>query len=102
MKFILHLYIHGTGGRSDRAIANLTNLRQTFLPDNAIVEITDISQNPKAAVDANIIATPTLVKYAPLPPQRVIGDLSDTGRVLYGLGIPQGFRQTKPTGKDEE
>ncbi|MEM7032529.1 MAG: circadian clock KaiB family protein [Chloroflexota bacterium] len=87
MKFILHLYIHGTGGRSSRAIANFHALCQTHLPADTHYEVIDIASNPEAAIEARIIATPTLIKYAPLPPQRVIGDLSDMERVLYGLGI---------------
>jgi circadian clock protein KaiB len=51
--------------------------------------VIDIYQHPEQAMPEQIVVTPTLVKEFPLPLRRMIGDLSDTERVLTGLGIPQ-------------
>ncbi len=69
------------------ALANLKRLRAERLPQSCEVEIIDLSKHPALARTDDIVALPTLVRTAPLPPRRVLGDLSNTQRVLTGLGV---------------
>jgi circadian clock protein KaiB len=85
--FVLKLYVSGMTPRSRRAIANLQKLCGENLLDGYDLEIIDIYQQPGLAKGAQIVAVPTLVKTMPLPLRRVIGDLSDPGRILLVLGV---------------
>jgi circadian clock protein KaiB len=85
--FVLKLYVSGMTPRSRRAIANLQKLCEEHLFDSYDLEIIDIYQQPALAKGAQIVAVPTLVKTLPLPLRRVIGDLSDPGRILLVLGV---------------
>jgi circadian clock protein KaiB len=86
-KYVLRLYITGTTPRSLRAIANL-RLALAGQPSELFdLEVIDIYQHPELAAEHQIIAAPTLLKLAPEPVRRIIGDLSDNERVLRGLEI---------------
>ena len=85
--FALKLYVSGMTPRSRRAIDNLQKLCKEHLHDGYDLEIIDIYQQPGLAKDAQIVAAPTLVRTLPLPLRRVIGDLSDPGRILLVLGV---------------
>ena len=85
--FVLQLYVSGMTPRSRRAINNLQKLCDEHLPDRYDLQIIDIYQQPGLAKGAQIIAAPTLVKRLPLPLRRIIGDLSDPGRILIVLGV---------------
>ena len=85
--FVLKLYVSGMTPRSRRAIANLQKLCEEHLLGAYDLEIIDIYQQPGLAKGAQIVAAPTLVKTLPLPLRRVIGDLSDPGRILLVLGV---------------
>lgn len=83
---MLRLYIAGSSASSRRAERNLAHLRK-FMRDKWEIEIIDVLQKPELAEKAGILATPTLsFDYAPRP-RRIVGDLSDTKRVLEFLGI---------------
>ncbi len=69
------------------ASTNLRALCDERLKGNCEVEVVDILKNPEAASDEQIVAIPTLVKKSPLPVRRVIGDLSNTERLLVGLDV---------------
>lgn len=86
-KYVLRLYITGNTPRSLRAIANLRVILATQVTDLYDLQVIDIYQRPEAAAEHQIIAAPTLVKLAPEPVRRIIGDLSDNDRVLRGLQI---------------
>ena len=86
MKNLLRLYITGTSSHSLRAISNLGTLQKTELQDHEI-EVIDILEYPHLAEDENILATPTLVLRQPPPIRKIIGDLSDHQKVLFGLGL---------------
>jgi circadian clock protein KaiB len=86
-KFILKLYITGTTPNSERAIANLQRLCKEELDVQYEVIVIDVLENPQLAEDEKILATPTLIKVLPPPFRRVIGDLSDTEKVLLGLDL---------------
>src|SRR3954453_16396281 len=82
----LRRYVSGQALNSRAAIRNLEQLR-SVLADDAAVEIIDVREQPDLADEDRIIATPTLVRREPTPVRKIIGDLSDTGRVLLGLEI---------------
>ena len=87
MKHILKLYVVGNTTTSERAISNLKRICTELLEDEYAIEVIDILENPKLAIDESIVAVPTLIKELPPPLRRVIGDLSDTDGVLLGLGL---------------
>jgi circadian clock protein KaiB len=83
----LRLYVTGQTPNSTRAIANLKTICETHLKGRYELTVVDIYQQPALAKGAQIIATPTLIKKLPPPLRRIIGDLSNTERVLYGLDL---------------
>jgi len=85
--FVLRLYIAGNSPQSARAIANLTKLCETRLKDRYELTVVDLYQTPEDAASDQIMAAPTLIKKLPLPLRRLIGDLSNTNRVLLALDI---------------
>jgi circadian clock protein KaiB len=84
---VLRLFITGLTERSAEAIANIKRICQGPLAGRYDLEVIDVSQQPSLARSEQILATPTLVKKRPLPLRRLIGDLSDTERVLSGLDL---------------
>ena len=86
-KFILKLYITGSTPNSERAIANLQRLYEEQLDVKYEVVVIDVLEQPQLAEDEKILATPTLIKALPPPLRRVIGDLSNTEKVLLGLDL---------------
>jgi len=85
--YVLSLYVTGASPNSSRAIANLKEICETYLKDNYELEIIDVYQQPTIAESEQIIALPLLIKRSPSPERRLIGDMSDTEKVLRGLGI---------------
>lgn len=86
-KYLLKLYITGHTPRSERAIANLNRICEEQLSGQYEIIIIDVLERPQIAEDEKIIITPTLVKQLPPPLRRIIGDLSDTEKVLLGLNL---------------
>jgi len=86
-KFILKLYVTGQTPRSVQAIANLRRICEAELRGQYELLIIDVLEHPDLAEDEKIVATPTLVKELPPPLRRIIGDLSDSERVLLGLNL---------------
>jgi hypothetical protein len=85
--YSLRLYVAGTNQNSSIAIENLMRLRDSELRNRCDVQIVDIYQQPELAARDGVIAAPTLVKLDPGPRIIYIGNLSDSARVLAGLGI---------------
>jgi circadian clock protein KaiB len=83
----LRLYVAGQSPKSLRALANLQTLCDEHLAGRFEIEVVDLVQHPERAQADDIVAIPTLVRRSPSPVRRVIGDLSDTVRVLAGLEI---------------
>ena len=81
------LYITGHTSKSERAIENLKALLKEEKGEILELEIVDVLEHPQLAEDEKILATPTLVKSLPTPIRRIIGDLSQTEKVLLGLDI---------------
>ncbi|MBF0416326.1 MAG: circadian clock protein KaiB [Magnetococcales bacterium] len=86
-KFLLKLYITGHTPRSARAIKNLRRISEEDLGGRYEMRVIDILEQPQLAEDEKILATPTLIKALPPPLRRIIGDLSDTEKVLLGLDL---------------
>jgi circadian clock protein KaiB len=81
------LFVTGASARTRTAIANLRRICEQELEGRYELEIIDVLEFPELAEDEKILATPTLIKSLPLPLRRVIGDLSDTEKVLWGLEV---------------
>lgn len=86
-KYILRLFVTGILPNSARAVINIKTICEKYLKGRYELEIIDIYQQPALALSENIIALPLLIKKFPLPEIRLIGDLSDTERVLKGLTL---------------
>lgn len=87
LKYVLRLYVAGTSRKSLRAIQNLNKLLKEELDGQYDLEIIDIYQQPIFAKNGQIVAAPTLIKELPLPLRKMVGDLSDTDKVLAGLDL---------------
>lgn len=85
--YVLRLYISGSAPRSARAIENIRALCEERLRGRYGLEVIDIYQHPEDVRPEQIVVTPTLLKKLPLPLRKIIGDLSDTERVLAGLDL---------------
>ncbi|RZJ34697.1 MAG: circadian clock protein KaiB [Flavobacterium sp.] len=73
--------------KSTHAVENINKICNSYLADNYELEIVDISHQPQLAVEYQIIGIPTLVRLAPNPIRMILGDLSDTNKVLKILDI---------------
>ena len=85
--FVLRLYIAGQTPKCMRAFANLKRICEQYLADRYQIEMIDLLKNPALARNDQILAVPTLVRRVPVPVRKIIGDLSNTQRVLAGLNV---------------
>lgn len=92
-RYRLRLFVAGTSQRSLRTISNLRRLCDTHLLGKVDLEVVDIYQQPHLAEQDQVVAAPTLVKLAPEPVRRIIGDLTDEARVLRALDLFDGSHQ---------
>jgi circadian clock protein KaiB len=83
----LKLYVAGQTPKCVRAFANLRQICETHLSGKYNIEIIDLTKNPQLGRADQILAIPTLVRHLPSPLVKIIGDLSNTERVLVGLSI---------------
>lgn len=88
-KYSFRLFVAGPTERSAVAAANLRALCESSLPGSYELEIIDAADRPDLAEEQRILATPTVIRLAPPPQRRVIGDLSDQRRTAYALGLPE-------------
>jgi circadian clock protein KaiB len=86
-EYVLRLFITGSTPRSARSIYNIRNFCDDRLHGRYKLEVVDIYQQPELARQEQIIAAPTLIKELPRPLRRLVGDLSDTERVVAGLDL---------------
>ncbi|MEI8234168.1 MAG: circadian clock KaiB family protein [Verrucomicrobiota bacterium] len=91
----LWLYVAGQTPRSVAAFANLKKLCEEHLAGRYHIEVVDLMENPQLAKGDQILAVPTLVRKLPEPIKKIIGDLSQTERVLVGLNL----RERPPGGE---
>jgi circadian clock protein KaiB len=83
----LRLYVAGQTPKSIRAFANLKVLCEEHLKGRYRIEVIDLMENPQLARGDQIVAVPTLIRKLPQPVRKIIGDLSDSVRVLVGLDV---------------
>jgi circadian clock protein KaiB len=83
----LRLYVAGQTPNSMKALANLKKLAEEHLKGKYTIEVIDLCKTPQLAAGDQILAIPTLVRKLPEPIKKIIGDLSNTERVLVGLDI---------------
>jgi circadian clock protein KaiB len=83
----LRLYVAGQTPKSVTALANLKRICDEHMHGEYSVEVIDLMENPQLARRDQIVAIPTLVRELPSPLKRIIGDLSNTERVLVGLDV---------------
>ncbi len=86
-RLVLRLYVAGQTPRSLAAISNLKKICSDHFESKCKIEVIDLPKKPALARDHQIIAIPTLVRSLPIPICKIIGDLSDTERVLVGLDL---------------
>jgi circadian clock protein KaiB len=86
-EYVLRLYITGATPNSTKAIKNIKSICHQHLEGRYNLKIIDIYQQPELAKKDQVIALPLLVKLSPLPIKRLIGNLSDTEKVLKGLDL---------------
>jgi circadian clock protein KaiB len=84
---VMRLYIAGRAPNSLKAVANLEAICRQHLKDSYRLEIVDVCEHPRRALDDGVIVTPSLAKLSPTPSVNVIGNLSDTRSVLAALGV---------------
>ena len=83
----LRLYVTGQSPKCVRALANLQRACTHWLPGRHDIEVVDLLENPRRAVEDQIVAVPTLVKVYPPPVRKIVGDFSDTDSqdLLFGM-----------------
>ena len=96
--YSFRIYVTGETARSSQAVANLHRLFEAELSGRYELEVVDVVERPELAEEERIIATPTVVRRAPPPRRRVIGDLSDLRLTARSLGLPDKAGST-PGGK---
>ena len=104
-RYVLRLYVTGLTPRSLRAAASVRAVCETHLHGRYDLGIIDIYQRPDLAKSAQVIATPTLVRYTPHPIRRLIGDMTSEAQLLHGLDldpaspprVPSRMRSTTPS-----
>ena len=85
--WVLRLYVAGRSLLCVRAVDNLQLACEQHLAGRYHIEVVDLIDNPRLAADDQILAVPTLVKKLPPPIRTIVGDLSDTGRLLAALQL---------------
>jgi circadian clock protein KaiB len=85
--FELRLYVAGQTPKSVTALANLERICNEHLAGRYQIEVIDLMRTPQLAAGDQIIAVPTVVRKLPAPIRKIIGDLSNTERVLVGLDV---------------
>jgi circadian clock protein KaiB len=86
-RYVLRLYVSGSTSKSAMAVENIKRICEQHLKNRYDLEVIDIYQQPSLARDEQIVAVPTLIKRFPPPLRRLIGDLSNQERVLFGLDL---------------
>ena len=86
-RWVLRLFVSGLTQRSTHAVETIRAICEEHLPGRYELEVIDIYQQPDLARGEQIVAAPTLIKQLPLPLRRLIGNLSNTERVIVGLDL---------------
>lgn len=91
-KYVLRLYVAGSTPQSSRAITNLKTICEAHLSGCYDLTVVDLYEQKERAQEDQIMVTPTLIRLSPLPVRRLMGDLSQTERVLAALDLPVSAR----------
>jgi len=91
--YVLQVYVAGQRGRSHSAIENLKKICEKELPGQYKIEVVDVSENPRAAVENNLTALPAVFRTVPAPVRRFVGNWADENYKLVGFGL---ITQDKP------
>lgn len=86
-KLVLQLYVSGMSPKSMEAIENIKRLCDEHLKETFELEIIDLYKHPELASEQQIVFSPSLIKQLPLPRKTLIGNFSDTEKVIKALGI---------------
>lgn len=86
-EYRFRLFISGTTPRSLRAVSIVRNLCEEYIAGRYELEITDVFDDPEVARAEQVVAVPTLIMKTPVPKRIFVGDMSDTARLLAGLGL---------------
>lgn len=86
-QYVLKLYVAGQTPKSLLAFKNLKQICEEYLQGRYVIEVIDLLEKPELAEGDQIIAIPTLIRNLPEPVRKIIGDLSNTEKVLVGLDI---------------
>ena len=85
--YVLRLFVTGASPNSVRAVVNIRTICEKHLAGRYRLEIIDVYQQRELAQKEQLVALPLLIKTRPLPEKRLIGDFSDAGKVMQGLGL---------------
>ncbi len=85
--WVLRLYVAGKSPKAMTALNNLKTICKEQLNGKFTIEVIDLLENPQLGAEDQILALPTLVRKLPVPVRKIIGDLSNTERVLVGLDL---------------
>ncbi|MGL4503360.1 MAG: circadian clock KaiB family protein [Planktothrix sp.] len=85
--YCFRLYIAGASIKSILALKTIKYICETYLQGNYDLEVIDVYQQPELTEGQKIVAVPTLIRLLPLPLQRIIGDLSQTDKILMALNL---------------
>jgi circadian clock protein KaiB len=86
-KYVLRLYVSGSTLKSALAVENIKRICEQHLKNRYDLKVIDIYQQPNLAREEQIVAVPTLIKRFPLPLRRLVGDMSNLKKVLFGLDL---------------
>ena len=87
VRYLLRLFVAGMTPRSTRAVDNIRSICERHLGGSYELEVVDLYETPASAGSEQIVAAPTCVRRFPLPHRRVVGDMSNTERVIAGLQL---------------
>lgn len=87
--YVFRLYITGASPNSSRAITNLKAFCDKYLGNHYELQVIDVYQQPQIAKSVDIFALPLLIKKSPLPERRLIGDMSNSAKLLKSLNVTQ-------------
>jgi circadian clock protein KaiB len=86
-KYVLRLYVSGSTLKSALAVENIKRICEQYLKNRYDLKVIDIYQQPNLAREEQIVAVPTLIKRLPPPLRRLVGDMSNLNKVLFGLDL---------------
>jgi circadian clock protein KaiB len=85
--YVLQVYVAGEKGRSRSAVENLKKVCEKEMPGQYKIEVVDVSKNPRAAIENNLIALPAVVRTLPPPVRKFVGNWANEDYQLVGFGL---------------